>query len=205
MSKPYNDDSKILNQNDVGLSIPGWTADKYTVYDAINHRNIYRYYDYEHEGQAMTEYQYLLALMQITSAEWIEHSQSNSYYAIIDGAMFYLTTDEYVRLTNTIISDYDDRSKEEESENKKSDNPSDLVSSNQSDNKVGMENFSKVLNKLNDKICNGRAVYTMYFKMNLTAGGVLVDTTSEDWLENNLVSFTHKIYYLNQMIEISKV
>lgn len=57
-----------------------------------------------------------------------------------------------------------------------------------------MQSFKSTLDKLKDKFCNNRAIYTMYFKMTLNNNNtVLVDTTSGDWDENCLVSFKYEL------------
>ena len=58
----------------------------------------------------------------------------------------------------------------------------------------GMQNFKDMLDLLDDKFCKGRPIYTMYFKMTLNNNNqVLVDTTSQDWDENCLVSFKNEL------------
>lgn len=81
----------------------------------------------------------------------------------------------------------------EEQETEAADNSANLVDTQRASIVSGMQTFSNVLAKLNDKFCMGRAIYTMYFKMDLPNIGTLVDTTSPDWYENNLVSFTQKL------------
>lgn len=57
-----------------------------------------------------------------------------------------------------------------------------------------MANFKVILDALIEKFCKNRAVYTMYFKMILNnSNTVLVDTTSNDWDENCLVSFKYEL------------
>ena len=57
-----------------------------------------------------------------------------------------------------------------------------------------MANFKVTLDNLKNKFCNNRAVYTMYFKMTLNNNNtVLIDTTSNDWDENCLISFKYEL------------
>ena len=52
-----------------------------------------------------------------------------------------------------------------------------------------MKSFRQTVDKLNARINNFRPVYTqyLYFEVN---NNVLIDTTSKDWVKNNLVSFS---------------
>ena len=57
-----------------------------------------------------------------------------------------------------------------------------------------MANFKVTLDNLKNKFCNNRAIYTMYFKMTLNNNNtVLIDTTSNDWDENCLISFKYEL------------
>ena len=56
-----------------------------------------------------------------------------------------------------------------------------------------MSKFNEMLIHLNNKFCKNRAVYTMYFKMTLTNGHVLVDSTSKSMSQNCLISFNHNM------------
>lgn len=58
----------------------------------------------------------------------------------------------------------------------------------------GMKSFKTMLDKLKNKFCKNRAIYTMYVKMTLNNNKtVLVDSTSKDWDENCLVSFKYEL------------
>lgn len=57
-----------------------------------------------------------------------------------------------------------------------------------------MKSFKTTLDKLKNKFCKNRAMYTMYVKMTLNnSKTVLVDSTSKDWDENCLVSFKYEL------------
>lgn len=57
-----------------------------------------------------------------------------------------------------------------------------------------MSRFKLTLDKLKNKFCNNRVIYTMYFKMTLNNNSeILVDTLSSDWDENCLVSFKYEM------------
>lgn len=80
-----------------------------------------------------------------------------------------------------------------DSEDDAQNDPADLVTENSVNISNKMKTFKNMLDKLNDKFNNNRAVYTMYYKMTMNTGQVLVDTTSKDWVENCFISFNHKM------------
>ena len=80
-----------------------------------------------------------------------------------------------------------------DSEDNAQNDPADLVTENSVNISNKMKTFKNMLDKLNDKFNNNRAVYTMYYKMTMNTGQVLVDTTSKDWVENCFISFNHKM------------
>lgn len=56
-----------------------------------------------------------------------------------------------------------------------------------------MAGFKVTLDKIKNKFCKNRAIYTMYFRMDLGNNNTtLVNTLSSDWDENCLVSFKHQ-------------
>ena len=99
------------------------------------------------------------------------------------------SSDKTQQTQQNIENQASDEQKEEEAQKIMAD----LVSGRQADIQKGMDNFKKMLDLVNDKFCNGRPIYTMYFRMITTDEIVLVDTTSTDWYHNNLISFTHKM------------
>lgn len=56
----------------------------------------------------------------------------------------------------------------------------------------GMAIFEETVNKIDQKFNHSRAVYTMYMKFYI-GNTVLIDTTSDDWLENCFIDFTHNM------------
>lgn len=98
------------------------------------------------------------------------------------------TNNTFVLYDGPIESEIEKTQTEEENENQ-----ADLINKNRANITEKMQVFAGILDNLDNKFCKNRAVYTMYFKMVIPGVGTLVDTASKEWLENNLISFTHNM------------
>lgn len=107
--------------------------------------------------------------------DWLERNGYNN-----------IKTDD---VDNDTVEPLDEENTDDDSTNEKSD----LANSMKDSISIAMQDFNEVLIKLDNKFCKHRAIYTMYFKMTLGNETTLVDTTSTEWTENVLISFTHKM------------
>ena len=126
------------------------------------------------------------------SSSWYKYN--DQYFCIYDdGSVVESTKELYESTQRTPEEQARVDAANEKAEDEKAESEKQALTNYRNDVIAKMQNFNNMLQRLDNKFCKNRAVYTMYFKLEMKDGTVLVDTTSQDYIENCFVSFNHTL------------